>query len=772
MCVAGFGLVERNRQSGPLVSVLMSTYNRPRYVRQALESVLRQTHGNVEAIVVRDGGQPVGDLDREYGDRRLTFINRDENRGLPYSFNEALDAARGEYICYLGDDDVLYPHHVSTLLGALDGQDEYGAAYSDLYKAHHRVMPDGGRLVLAKNVEISRDFDRMALLQFNHVLHVSLMHRRDLLEKVGPCNENLNVLIDWDLTRRLSFFTDFKHVNRITGEFYAPIGDCDRISVKKRKDEHRYIYNVLTIRSTRPAKPWPKVGDVSIVVLSDGGLWEVEQSLREIWAHTFYPYQIYLPLTEGELRGLDTGVPNVVRICVSEGSSAEERFDAALARCEGDFVAAVPSSYRIGGDEVAWIEKSLNPLIDGGRGAFELVNARAGCWGAAARREDFAGARRAFGRLSLRESLAAAGMTVRAPIQEEWPFQFENLVTAGRELEKQGDWGTAVKVYEHTAGMYGNELWMRVRSANALYYSGRYDEALWLIDGVNRERPTAASLLIAARSHGKKEDHRAAIGRYRECLAIIDGDGFLWDGYTVQEYRAAHDEEKMRSSESLERSRSCEEENMDRIKGTTIPDNGWTQHYDVLKELGDCHAMVGEYAEAQECYDRAAVLAPDEAGPYVGCGVVELQKGNLSDAEAAFRVACRLDPGCSKSWCGLAMIRQQQDEAQEAFDLYLKSLELDKNNLTALLGLFQLSCQTGTFGRVIECLQVYLEMHPGDVSVMFCLATLHMKDGEYGKAGRLLKDILILDAQNSDAADLLEEVEHTLAQVTTQETHV
>lgn len=750
----------------------MSTYNRPRYVRTAVESILRQTHRDVEAIVVRDGGQAVGDLEREYGDPRLTFINRDQNRGLPYSFNEALSRARGEYICYLGDDDLLYPHHVATLVDALDGQDAYGAAYSDLYKVHHRVMPDGGRLVLAKNVEISRDFDRMALLKFNHILHVSLMHRRDLLDKVGPCNEKLNVLIDFDLTRRLSFFTDFKHVHAVTGEFYAPVGDCDRISVQKRKDEHKYIYNLLTIRSTRPAKPWPKVGDLSLIVLADGPLWEVEQALREIWGHTFFPYQIYLPLPEEDLQRLNTAVPNIVGVPVRGGSCLEERFDAALARCDGDFVAAVPSSYRIGYDEIAWIEKSLNPLINGAPEAFELVNARSGCWGAAARRGTFEWARRCFGHLSLRQSLAAAGTTVRQPRQEEWPFQFENLVTAGLELEKQGDWTTAVKVYAHTAEMYANDLWMQTRSAHALYHAERYDAALRLAGEVNRKRTTAAALLIAARAHNKREDYREAIRSYRHCLEILGSDGFPWGAYTQQDYRAAYDNEKSRSSAADNRGGSSDEENMDTIKGTTIPDNGWTQHYDVVKELGDCHAMVGELDQAQECYDRAAVLAPDEAGPYVGCGVLELQKGNAADAETAFRVACRLDPACSKAYCGLAMIRQQEGEAQEAFDLYLKSLELDKNNLTALLGLFQLSCQTGTFARVIECLEVYLDMHPGDISVMFCLATLHLKDGRCGKAKRLLNDILIVDAGNMEAADLLEEVEHTLAQHTHQEIRV
>ncbi len=203
---------------------------------------------------------------------------------------------------------------------------------------------------------------------------------------------------------------------------------------------------------------------------------------------------------------------------------------------------------------------------------------------------------------------------------------------------------------------------------------------------------------------------------------------------------------------------------MDKSTEEMVRGSGWRQDYEVVKELGDCHAAVGEYDQAQACYDTAAVLAPDEAGPYLGSGVVEFQKGNFAEAETAFRVACRLDPACSKGYCGLAMISQQRDDPVAASDFYLKSLELDKNNLIALLGLFQLSCRTGTFSKVIHHLEAYLDMHPGDISVMFCLATLHLKDGRWDKAKELLSNIVIMDGQNADAANLLEEVEHILSQ--------
>jgi len=189
-----------------------------------------------------------------------------------------------------------------------------------------------------------------------------------------------------------------------------------------------------------------------------------------------------------------------------------------------------------------------------------------------------------------------------------------------------------------------------------------------------------------------------------------------------------------------------------------------TQRYEVLQELGDCYNSVGNYTQAQQSYEKAATLAPDEPGPYVGLGVVALQKNLLDDAEIAFRVACRLDSNCARAYAGLAMVAQQKADYEQAFKMYLKSLELDSDNLIALLGLFQTSCQMGTFAKVIYYLEVYLNTHPGDTSVMFPLAALYMKDGRFDRSKELLMDLLALDPDNKDAANLLEEVEHNLAQ--------
>jgi len=187
------------------------------------------------------------------------------------------------------------------------------------------------------------------------------------------------------------------------------------------------------------------------------------------------------------------------------------------------------------------------------------------------------------------------------------------------------------------------------------------------------------------------------------------------------------------------------------------------QQYQALQKLGDEYASVGDYAHAQRCYEKAALLKPHESEPYVGLGTIALENKRLEDAEAAFKAAVELDKGCTKAYCGLGLVYQQKENFTEAFQMYLKCLELDTDNVTALLGLFQTSYQIGSFSKIRHYLEVYLKIHPGDMKVMFSLATLYMKDGRLNEAKKVLLEVLASEPDYTAAVDLLEEVEHKLS---------
>ena len=514
-------------KTGPLVSVLIPTFNRPRYLSEALASVLHQSYRSLQVIVINDGGEDISDIVNSADDSRLVFINRKENRGKAFSLNEALARAEGKYVAYLDDDDLFYPHHIETLVNVLENQTDCQVAYSDLYKAYCKVMPEGSRQVLSKVVEVSRDFDRFFMLYFNHVLHVSLMHSRDLLEKTGTYNEQLNVLIDWDMTRRLAFFSDFHHVHEITGEFYSPVAECDRISVQRRKDKSEYLRNVLAIRTTRPPKPWPKMKDLSVIFAADRLGQQAGQTIGSIWRHTFFPYEVYLPLPQTDFARLNTDMPNIVIVPVSSLATEAERIDAALERCNGDYVAIVPSGFAV--DEM-WVENPLYGLLNGqvSREGFELEGSTDTLWAAVVRKADLQFARRSFPNLPVRQSLRAAGVVLRQPSFEELPFQFDIFLKEARSAEKDGKWVAAAQMYEYIAERHQNELWMKSMAAKAFFKAGGHSKAAELCCEVNARRPTVDTLLLEAKVRREKKNFNSAVELLERAKQILEGKELLW----------------------------------------------------------------------------------------------------------------------------------------------------------------------------------------------------------------------------------------------------
>lgn len=134
-------------EDNPLISVTIATYNRgDLLVQRTLPSVLNQTYGNFEIVIVGDGcTDDTGEQIERLGDPRIRFINSPRRGKYPEDpvkrwmvagvppINLALDEARGLWFAHLDDDDVFEPHHLETLLRfAQKGQFEF--VYSQMNK--------------------------------------------------------------------------------------------------------------------------------------------------------------------------------------------------------------------------------------------------------------------------------------------------------------------------------------------------------------------------------------------------------------------------------------------------------------------------------------------------------------------------------------------------------------------------------------------------------------------------------------------------------------
>lgn len=106
----------------PRVTVIIATYNRSSVLPFAIGSVLRQTFGDFEVLVVGDGcTDDSAQVVEAIRDPRVRWIGRPVNSGHQSApNNEGLRQARGEIVAYLGHDDLWLPHHLEVCVRALD----------------------------------------------------------------------------------------------------------------------------------------------------------------------------------------------------------------------------------------------------------------------------------------------------------------------------------------------------------------------------------------------------------------------------------------------------------------------------------------------------------------------------------------------------------------------------------------------------------------------------------------------------------------------------
>lgn len=218
--------------SVPFVSVIVTTYNRPEMLVEALASVARQTWRNFEVIVVNDAGEDVAATVARFTSLSISYVQHDRNKGLAAARNTGISHARGAYLIFLDDDDIFYPHHLESLITEAMAHPEAGLVYSDSLEAHQR--PAGNGWVVEKRLlRSSFEYHRLRLMMNNLVAVQGMLVRRQVFDRIGYFDERLPVYEDWELWLRASKFFKFHHLRKITSE-HRLRASIDRMSFRER----------------------------------------------------------------------------------------------------------------------------------------------------------------------------------------------------------------------------------------------------------------------------------------------------------------------------------------------------------------------------------------------------------------------------------------------------------------------------------------------------------------------------------------------------------
>lgn len=177
----------------PLVSVVISTYNRSKYIASCIESVIAQSFKNWELIIINDGSTDnTKTVVASFSDERIRYFEQ-ENKGLAAARNRATTLARGRYIAVHDDDDLMLPNRLADSLRAVEEgfNGTYGGWIDFVHETGKRTFNTGKNLSLES-----------LLFNSGACLHPTLFLEKRMMEAI-PYDETLRSGSDYNLAIRM-----------------------------------------------------------------------------------------------------------------------------------------------------------------------------------------------------------------------------------------------------------------------------------------------------------------------------------------------------------------------------------------------------------------------------------------------------------------------------------------------------------------------------------------------------------------------------------------
>lgn len=175
----------------PIVSVIIPTYKREiKYLSRAINSVISQTYTNVEIVIVDDNSpnsnfrKEVSDFMEHYEhDLRFVYLKNAKNVGGSLSRNNGINAASGEYITFLDDDDEYLPRKIENQLEfMIDNESDMSFTDLKLVNNHKKVLD-------YRSYSNLKNFDKETLFKYHIMRHLTgtptFMYKTNKLKKIG-----------------------------------------------------------------------------------------------------------------------------------------------------------------------------------------------------------------------------------------------------------------------------------------------------------------------------------------------------------------------------------------------------------------------------------------------------------------------------------------------------------------------------------------------------------------------------------------------------------
>ena len=159
------------------ISVLMPVYNGSKHIREAIDSILNQTHANFELIIIDDCSKDdTVEIVKSYTDKRIVLIQNEVNLRTASSLNKTIEIAKGKYLARMDQDDISYPERFAKQIAFLEANPDYGICGTQLRNFGEHVNGE-----IDTNTPLLHEELQLRNLYYVAFDHTSVMMRRSVL---------------------------------------------------------------------------------------------------------------------------------------------------------------------------------------------------------------------------------------------------------------------------------------------------------------------------------------------------------------------------------------------------------------------------------------------------------------------------------------------------------------------------------------------------------------------------------------------------------------
>ncbi len=246
-------------KSLPKVSIVLPTYKNTQYLRQAIDSCLKQTHANLELIIVNDGpSESIENIVKSYTDQRIHYIKNDRNLGIAGALNAGFTYGHGDLLTWTSDDNWFDSKAIETMVEALQKNPWAALTYCDYFN-----VDETGKII--KKISVGSS-DK---LQVVNCVGACFLYKREVYEKIGNYKKELFLAEDYDYWLRIA--NNFKILPIHTPLYYY------RLHTQSLKGQNKTLQieiQAAIAAAQNHAPKWAMLAHEGKILLKKGKSWQ------------------------------------------------------------------------------------------------------------------------------------------------------------------------------------------------------------------------------------------------------------------------------------------------------------------------------------------------------------------------------------------------------------------------------------------------------------------------------------------------------------------